>query len=133
MISKEMEEFARLLIQEVRDTAIRNCDGLLMPQAGSRVASRFKAVAEKGGDVRSVLPDVIDQTVFCLLHAMDQGSLQLRFVSSSGREVNLTTEGEGELSGWYAGSGGWRAKYSEERFFDDTADLAGDGATSELK
>ena len=63
--------------------------------------------------------------MFSLLHAIDQGVLRLKFVSSTGREVDLTEEGKGELSGWYMGSGGWRAMFSEERYVDDFADLGG--------
>jgi len=41
-----------------------------------------------------------------------------------GREVDLTEEGLGELSGWYMGSGGWRAMFSKERYEDDFADMS---------
>ena len=71
-----------------------------------------------------MIPDAVDETVFSLLRAIDQGLLRMKFVGSSGREVDLTEEGLGELSGWYMGSGGWRARYSKERFVDDFADLA---------
>jgi hypothetical protein len=46
-------------------------------------------------------------------------------MSTSGREVDLTEEGKGELAGWYEGSGGWRAMFAEERYVDDYADLKG--------
>jgi len=72
-----------------------------------------------------VIPDAVDEAVFGILQAIDQGLLRLKYMSSSGREVDLTEEGQGELSGWYMGSGGWRAMYSAERFVDDFADLGG--------
>lgn len=118
----EIDEFARTLVQKVRDVAIRNCDALLEPQSRARVARRWKGLDAKSSDLRSVVPDVVDETVFCVLQAIDEGSLRLKFVSSSGREVDLAEEGHGELSGWYMGSGGWRAMFSEERFVDDFAD-----------
>jgi hypothetical protein len=72
-----------------------------------------------------VIPDAVDETVFNLLHAIDQGALRLRYVTSDGRQVDLTEEGLGELAGWYMGSGGWRALFSAERYVDDFADLDG--------
>jgi hypothetical protein len=37
--------------------------------------------------------------------------------------VDLSRDGLGELAGWYGGSGGWRALYSQDRFVDDVSDL----------
>lgn len=128
MPSLEIEEFAKTLVQQVRDAAIRNCDALLQPQAGSPVARRWKGLAAGPSDIRTVIPDAVDEAVFGVLQAIDQGVLRLKYVSSSGRDVDLTEEGQGELSGWYMGSGGWRAMYSGERFVDDFADLAGERA-----
>lgn len=105
----------------VRDAAIRNCDALLQPQAGSPVARRWKGLAAGESDLRTVIPDAVDEAVFGVLQAIAQGLLRLKDVSRSGREVDLNEEGQGELSGWYMGSGGWRAMYSAERFVDDFA------------
>jgi hypothetical protein len=124
MPSREIEEFARALVRQVRDASVRNCDGLLQPQASSPVALRWKSLGAPASDVRIIVPDVVDETMFSLLQAIDQGALRLKFVSSTGREVDLTKEGKGELSGWYMGSGGWRAMFSEERYVDDFADMS---------
>lgn len=121
----EIEEFARTLVQQVRDAAIRNCDALLQPQAGSPGARRWKGLDADSSDLRVVIPDAVDEAVFSVLQSIDQGLLRLKYVSSSGREVDLTEAGQGELSGWYMGSGGWRAMYASERFVDDFADLEG--------
>jgi hypothetical protein len=86
---------------------------------------RWKALVADSSEVRIVVPDAVDEAVFGVLQAIDQGLLRLKYVSLSGREVDLTEEGQGELSGWYMGSGGWRALYSAERFVDDFADLGG--------
>lgn len=124
MPSPEIEEFARILVQEVRDNAVRNCDGFLKPVSNSPEARRWRQSGADPAALGFVIPDVVDGVVFCLLHAIDQGELPLRFVSSSGRAIDLTEEGQGELAGWYMGSGGWRAMFSQERFVDDFADLA---------
>ncbi len=125
MPTPEIEEFARTLVQQVRDAAIRNCDASLRPRAGSPVARRWKSLAAPSADLLTVIPDAVDEAVFGLLQAIDQGHLRLKYVSGSGREIDLTEEGRGELSGWYMGSGGWRAMYASERFVDDFSDLGG--------
>lgn len=119
MPAPEIEEFARTLVRQVRDAAIRDCDALLQPQAGSPVARRWRGLQASPSDLGVVIPDAIDEAVFSILQAIDQGVLRLKYVSSGGREVDLTEEGLGELSGWYMGSGGWRAMYSAQRFTDD--------------
>jgi len=122
-MNPEIEKFAEALVREVRDSAIRSCDMLLQPNVGAPVAKRWRASGVSVDAVRIVIPDIVDEVVSNLLRAIDQGSLQVRFSSNSGCEVDLTQEGFGELSGWYMGSGGWRARLSHERFVDDFADL----------
>lgn len=121
----EIEEFAQTLVRQVRDTTIRNCNALLQSQADSPVARRWKGLGVSSSDLGVVIPDAVDEAVFSILHAIDQGLLRLKYVSSNGREIDLTEEGLGELSGWYMGSGGWRAMYSAERHVDDFSDLGG--------
>src|SRR5687768_12960650 len=123
MPSSEIVEFAKTLVLHVRDAAIRSCDANLQPHANSPAAHRWKSLGASASEIGVVVPDAVDETVFCLLHAIDQGGLRLKFVSSSGREIDLTEEGLGELAGWYMGSGGWRAMLSEERYVDDLADM----------
>lgn len=122
MPSPEIEEFAKTLVQQVRDAAVRNCDALLQSQARSAVARRWKSLAAEPSELRVVIPDAVDEAVFAVLHAIDQGVLRLKYLSSSGREIDLNEEGQGELAGWYMGSGGWGALYSTQRFVDDFAD-----------
>jgi hypothetical protein len=38
---------------------------------------------------------------------------------TNGKIVDLTTEGFGELCGFYGGSPNWREKYTQEQFVDD--------------
>jgi len=66
----------------------------------------------------------VDEVVFSLLQAIDEGALRMKFISRTGRQVDLTEEGFGELSGWYMGSGGWRAMFSRERYEDDFSDMS---------
>ena len=123
MPSAEIEEFARTLVRQVRDESIRNCDASLSPQANSPVARRWKSSGASVSSVGVIVPDAVDETVFGLLRAIDEGALRLKFISKDGRQIDLTEEGHSELAGWYMGSGGWRAMFSEERHVD-FADMA---------
>lgn len=88
------------------------------------IAKRWKKAASDGSPeefARVLIPDVVDSTISHLLGAIDQEVLRLSFTSSSGKPVDLTKVAyeSGEMSGWYRGRGGWREKYSKERFIDD--------------
>ena len=120
--SAEIEEYARILVRHARNVAVRNCDALLPPNAGS--PKRWRQAVGNSESLREVLPDAIDEATFSLLRAIHEGTLQLKFVSSSGKVVDLADEGLGELAGWFMGSGGWRAMFAEERFVDDFAGVA---------
>jgi hypothetical protein len=126
MPNPEIEEFAKILVQQVRDAAIRSSDRALRAQAVDPVAKRWKEAAH-AGDAESfakvIIPDVVDDTVFQLLRALDQGLLKLSFTASNGKKLDLTADGLGELGGWYAGIPGWRSTFSKERFIDDYSDL----------
>lgn len=122
MPSPEIEEFARLLVKHVRDESIRSCDDVR--DAQHVIAKRWRN-AIRHGDIKSIakiiIPDIVDETVFQLLNAIDQGLLNLTYKASDGKVVNLAKEGLSELAGWYSGS--WREMYSTERFVDDFSDL----------
>ena len=124
MATSEIEEFARILIEKVRDAAIQSCDRRLQPNAGGPIAKRWREAMSLGGSealAKTLIPDVVDDAMFRLLQSIDQGLLKTLFSASDGRIVDLSTEGLGELSGWYMGRG-WRDVYSKERFFDVLAD-----------
>jgi hypothetical protein len=77
MPSPEIEEFAKLLVREVRDAAIESCEVALRPNAVNPVAKRRKEAArdENAGSIVSVVvPDTVDKTVSYLLHGMTKES-----------------------------------------------------------
>jgi len=116
----EIEQFVKLLVREVRDPAIRNSDLRLRPDVTSAIAQRWKESGRAGQlepIAKTLIPDVVDDTIFYLLHAIDEGLLQLSFTDSNGQTVNLNKEGHSELGGWFAGE--WCKKYTKERFIDD--------------
>ncbi len=125
MPSAEIEEFATILIKQVRDEAIRSCDRTLRQDAKGPLAKRWKEMIQ-GRDsealVRALIPDIVDKTVAQLLRSIDDEVLKLSFTTSNAKTCDLNEEGLGELVGWYAGIPGWRSTYSDERFNDDYAD-----------
>ncbi len=130
-MTPEILEFAHILLEEVRDAAISSCDNELHPDAKSPIAKRWRAARAISASelARVMVSDCVDKAIFQLLAAIDGETLKLSFVASSGKTVDLTAEGLGELGGWFMGSGGWRAMFAKERFVDDFADLLGeDGA-----
>jgi hypothetical protein len=125
-MKREIDEFAQNLVRFVRDAAIGSNDRELLPTAGSPVGKRWRKAAKEESPedfARVLIPDVVDDTIFYLLHAIDDGGLTLTFTASNGKTVNLTEEGLGELAGWYMGNDGWCGMYSTQRFVDDVADL----------
>jgi hypothetical protein len=125
MPSPEISEFAELLLRDVRYQAIVSCDNLLDPGANNVISNMWRSKIAAGLSeelATTMIPDCIDQTIFFLLHAIDEGLLRLSFVASNGSVVDLKTDGEGEMAGCYA-DGSWRAIYSKERFVDYFSDL----------
>ena len=125
-MTPELEEFAKILVEKVRDAAIQSNDRTL--SAEHVIAKRWKAAAASGSPdafAKVLIPDIVDSTISHLLDAIDQELLRLAFTASNGKSLDLTTVAKesGELSGWYKGGGGWIEKYSKERFIDDFADL----------
>ena len=121
MIKKEIIEFGKVLVQQVRDSAIKSCDVQLHAHnMNSPIAKRWRD-AKNSGNIdefgATVIQDCVDDTIFYLLEAIDNGLLNITLNTPNGETINLTAEGLGELSGWYAGE--WVSKYSNERFSND--------------
>jgi hypothetical protein len=123
----DIEEFAKLIINEVRDASIASCDMLLNPDGNSMTAKRWRNKLNSGSPkdlATTIIPDCVDNTLFYLFQAIDSGILQISYKASNGNVVDLNNEGLGELAGWYIGiNDGWRMKYSKQRVIDDYEDL----------
>ena len=113
-----IEELGKALVEQVRDRAIAACRTRLEPNAKGRKSQswhRILAGADCGGALERVLPDIVDETIFCLLDAIDHGSVRLASWEPGSEPVDLTALGLGELAGWYIG-GDWPQRYSAEPF-----------------
>lgn len=118
MPTKEIEEFARKLVTAVRDEAIKSCDANARPAAQNVVAKRWLDARAAGEAATVIVPDTVDEALFFLFTAIDQGVLRLTYTTDEGMTVDLSEEGMGELAGWYIGPDGWRHRYSSERRFE---------------
>lgn len=124
--SSSVDYFARRLVENVRDRAIDSCDQLARGTVGGVLGNRWRGQLESPGArdaMLELLPDVVDQVLFHLLDAIDNGHLPLA-IGRSGAFEDLAESGLGEMGGLYmAGEGGWIEEYSSERHFDPVAGL----------
>lgn len=110
--------FAEAIVRFVRDRAIQNCVVRLDSPPKSPIGKHWTKMLGSTDleQVQNVIiPDCVDETIFCLLNAIDEGGLKLSFTAPNGQEVNLTAAGLGELAGWYMGAGNWRENFSKEK------------------
>jgi hypothetical protein len=125
MPNAEIEEFAAILIKQVRDEAIRSCDRTLRQDAKGPLAKHWNQLIQEANPealVRALIPDIVDATVCALLRCIDEEVLKLSFTASTEKTCDLNEEGLSELVGWYMGMTGWRSTYSDERINDYYAD-----------
>jgi hypothetical protein len=115
----DIEEFARHLVAEVRDRAIRSLDRQFAG-GSSVVARRLVHAREIGVDelASQIIADSVDEAIGYLLVAIDQQTLPLSYRTSDGGNADLWDSADG-LSGEYMGSDGWRSRFSSERIFED--------------
>ncbi len=121
MTQEEITEFAKLLVRNVRDAAIRSADNqLYADNMNSPIAKRWRNARDVGNIDEfgeDIIVDTVDDTIFYFLLAIDEGLLSLSFTTPEGKDIALTSDIIGELGGWYMGE--WRSKYSSERCSND--------------
>lgn len=121
-MSTEIEEFAKILIEWVRDAAIQSNNRIFKEEHA--IAKRWKEAMASSASLEEfaklIIPDIVDSTISHLLGAIDQEVLRLTFTAADGKSIDLITETDG-LSGLYGGE--WCEKYTNERFVDDLANL----------
>src|SRR5512145_1842073 len=100
MPSPELEEFAKILVQEVRDAAVLSADSNLRSDVSHVIAKRWKEAGCSGdleGIARVLIPDIVDETVSQLLRAIDQGLLPISFQATNEKTIDLCKDGLSEL------------------------------------
>lgn len=113
-MSMPIDEFARKLIERVRDDTITSCSVLKNPHSRSPMRLRLNGLDRDCVDevLELLVPDIIDDTIFHLLRSIDGGDIRLVYVSDGGARCDLEDEGMRELAGRLFGEDGWIASYS---------------------
>ena len=117
MMTKPVDEFAKKLIEQVRDDTITSCNVLKNPHSRAPMRLRLNELDQDCVDkvLELLIPDIIDDTLFHLLRSIDGGDIRLVYVSDDGASCDLESEGMGELAGWLQGEDGWIERYSSYR------------------
>jgi hypothetical protein len=122
---EELERFARLLMGLVRDRAIGECDRLAQGSVRGPSGKRWQDVISQKSPqdaLAELIPEIVDQTLFQLLDAIDNGALPLHWQGEDGSVEPLSEVGLNEMAGWVAG-GDWPHEYSKKRRHDYFSDL----------
>jgi hypothetical protein len=112
----DLEEFAKILVRDVRDASIVESDLTLRPVEKGPIAKQWREALQTGDPehiVKTIIPDVVDCTISRLLWAIDDGALELIFKTSTGKTLNLAKDLSDELVGWYEDE--WRKTLSNQR------------------
>jgi hypothetical protein len=122
----DLRRFAELLVRLVRDRAIVACDKLAADDVRGTRGEYWQALAADPAarDTASALiPEVVDEVLFQLLDAVDNGKLPIAWRGSEdGSWVSLEELGQGEMAGWLTmGKGGWLDSFSGQRHVDHLA------------
>ncbi len=120
---QELLSFGERLVRFVRDEAIATCDRLADGQMrgvrGERWASTLSDDACRRAATQ-IIPDVVDEALFRLGLAIDNGDLPLGWRASDGSFVGLEELAGQEVAGWLApGAGGWIEEFARERSSSD--------------
>jgi hypothetical protein len=116
MEEKEMTEFAKILVNNIRDMAIKSSDVQLhTTNTNSPTAKRWQSSKNdviKFGEM--AIADSVDTAIFYFLLAIDEGILNISINTPDGEILDIPKDRIGELGGWYMGE--WIEKYTKERF-----------------
>jgi hypothetical protein len=120
-----VESFAEQLMRTVRDRSIVASDHMLSKDMETMQKQRRRPlnVDEVKKVMLALVPNIVDQVLFELLHAADNNDIALAWRDDRGGIQQLNELGMGEMAGWFMGSPGWRNMFSSERFNDDSAGL----------
>ena len=117
----ELQRFAQMLMLLVRDQSIKDCDALAARRMGGEDGKRWRdllADRRARAAVQELIPDIVDQVLFRLLNALDQGDMPVAWQRADGSYVDLYDLGKSEMAGWLVArdAEGWRARHSLQRW-----------------
>lgn len=119
-MSAGIEQFAEELLREVREVAVDSCqfltEGGVSGPGGNRwdkllTNDQLQALA------RSLIPDIVDLTLFALLDAVDTERLSLFWRGEGAEEVqDLLDVGGSDMAGSFVYPKGWRSVYASSEW-----------------
>ena len=80
----ELHRFAEMLMRWVRDPSIDSCDTLASRRMFGPTGERWRdrlAEPQAREAMSQLIPDIVDEVLFKLLHALDQGDMPLAWAS----------------------------------------------------
>lgn len=111
--AQSAENFARLLVEVVRDPAVATMLSTAEGKIGGPTGQAWRA-ADEEERIRLAIALGVDEAVFRLLEAIDNAVLDLRWVAESGELIELAGSGMGDLGGEYLAEDGWRDRFSRQ-------------------
>lgn len=123
-MAADSHDFGALIVELVRDRAIQECNSIATDEIDGPLPARWHAEFQDRSVLpEAVIPDVVDEVIFALLSAIDNGDIHLYWSPSQGaKPVSLTELGRWEMAGWYIADDGWRTRFSQERVNRFTTD-----------
>jgi hypothetical protein len=124
----DLRQFAELVMRLVRDRAIVACDSLAAGRVRGARGEYWQALTPDPASralAEALIPEVVDEVLFQLLDALDNGQLPVAWRSTEdGSWIPLEDLGQGEMAGWLTmGQGGWPDSFSGQRHVDHLAGL----------
>lgn len=114
-MSTEIDEFGEKLVRFVRDPVIEAAE--VLKNRLSKGPTRQKLNAYDAATVSAVLdivvPEMVDDTIFHLMRAIDFGDIRLSYRSDADRDFDLEEIGMQELHGWLFGDESWIHRFSK--------------------
>lgn len=117
-MSKELEQFGRIIIKDVRDRTIKDIDkctsGIYKSERGLKISKQYSELKnEKKEFVDYLITEIIDNTIHNFLEMLEQNDdIEVKFNSK-----NIVEESDG-LAGELYTEDGWIQKYTTERYSD---------------
>ena len=106
--------FGKILIEQVRDASITSLNMLLDNKFPNSMTNKYlHRMKRQGTDKyqKALIACCVDDTLACLMSAVDEKILNITYIDKNGESVNLAEELGGELAGWYYE---WCEIYSKE-------------------
>ncbi len=120
MNEEKLNEFAKKIVNNIRDQAIEECDAnLSFTNLDNPITKRWYDAMQKGDFkefAKNIIADAVDSALFHVLHSVDYEDFDIAYKIDDVK-YELGKEYSGELAGYYMGS--WVQEFSQQRYYND--------------